>query len=1193
MNARLAAAPQRIVAGVVSLLLVFGVLGVLAPGAARADSAPSDPANPATPPTVTADALPTVQVDGVVWSQVVVGNTVYVAGRFTKARPAGVPAGTSETQRNNMLAYDIRTGELITSFAPNLNATALTVAASPDGSRIYVGGDFTKANGQVRNRVAAYDTATGRLVPEFAPNVTGQVRAIAATDSTVYLGGYFTAVGSVARNALAAVSAADGSLRDWAPVPGVGSASGNSDGNRATSNGVLALVVTNGGSQVVAGGRFDSLNGVKATGVGALDAVTGQTRPFAINQLLTNQGVNSGVWSLTTDGTDVFGSAYDFYGPGNLEGSFRVAADGGAVLAVNDCRGDTYSTFPRGGVVYVAGHPHACSNIGGFPEQQPKRVHKFGTALSAAPVGVVGQSTIKNGNFRGQPAHSLLPWFPTFEAGFVTGQYQAGWSVTGNDQYVVYGGEFPEVNGVAQQGLVRFAVPSLAPNTRGPAKDLTATATSFAPGVVRVGWRATHDQDNENLVYRVYRDSATNLVHETTIPSTWWKRPAGGFTDVGVTAGSHRYRVSVSDPFGNTVTSGWTTIEMADDAGADLRPYAVRTWMDGAQHHWPLGEPSGSTAVDQVGDADMTAGFLVTKGQAGAVAGDPDTSYRFYGSNMGTLATQTTVPGPNVFSVEAWFQTTSTAGGKIVGFGDRRTGNSSNYDRHVYIDADGRLTFGVYPGAMATLRSGSSVEDGKWHHVVASLGPDGMALYLDGSLVGSRSDVTFGQAYAGYWRVGGDTSWSGSNYFSGLVDEVAVYPSALSAYEVAAHHAVGTGAPLPNRPPTARFTHTEDVLTVAVDGSGSTDPDGSALTYAWNFGDGSTATGATASHTYADGGTFPVTLTVTDAAGAAATSTQSVTVVAPPPNQAPTASFSHSVDDLAVAVDGSASVDPEGAALEYAWDFGDGGTATGATASHSFGAAGTYPVTLTVTDAAGATATATESVTVTEPAPDPEPVAPLAADAFARAVASGWGTADTGGNWTVVGAGSSSSVSDGVGRLEVGRAGGSVTALLNEVQLRDVALQAAVSLEAAPTGGGTYVYLSSRWANNNRYRVALKFGADGRVNLTINRVVAGVESTLRSVPLTGLVYTPGTVLNVRFDVAGEGTTTLSAKAWVQGTDEPEEWQNTATDSTAVLQTAGSVGTVVYVSGSATAIPVRATVDNWWTGPAGTAPVPAP
>src|SRR3954452_1139729 len=201
MSARADAWQTRLMA-VISAVLVVGSMLVLGTGRAAADSAPPV-SGPATPVTVTADGLPTVQINGVVWSQVVVGNTVFAAGSFTRARPAGAPAGTSETVRNNLLAYDIRTGALITTFAPSLNAQALVLAASPDGTRLYVGGDFTQANGQVRNRVAAYDTRTGTLVSSFAPSVSSQVRALAATNDTVYLGGNFSALGGVSCSQLA------------------------------------------------------------------------------------------------------------------------------------------------------------------------------------------------------------------------------------------------------------------------------------------------------------------------------------------------------------------------------------------------------------------------------------------------------------------------------------------------------------------------------------------------------------------------------------------------------------------------------------------------------------------------------------------------------------------------------------------------------------------------------------------------------------------------------------------------------------------------------------------------------------------------------------------------------------------------------------------------------------------------------
>ena len=75
----------------------------------------------------------------------------------------------------------------------------LAIAASPDGSRIYVGGDFTTVDGGNRYRIAAFNTATGAVISSFRPVVDSQVRAIAATNTAVYVGGTFSTVNGVAR----------------------------------------------------------------------------------------------------------------------------------------------------------------------------------------------------------------------------------------------------------------------------------------------------------------------------------------------------------------------------------------------------------------------------------------------------------------------------------------------------------------------------------------------------------------------------------------------------------------------------------------------------------------------------------------------------------------------------------------------------------------------------------------------------------------------------------------------------------------------------------------------------------------------------------------------------------------------------------------------------------------------------------
>jgi hypothetical protein len=205
---------QRFVCAVASAgLVVASLLAVNVPSA-LADSQPVDAGEPAT---VSADPLPTVQIDGVAWAQVVVGTTVYVAGSFTTARPAGALAGVNTTPRSNLLAYDITTGNLITTWAPTVNAQALTIAASPDGSTIYVGGSFTQANGAVRSRLAAFSATTGALVANLKPGVQTTVRAIKVTASTIYYGGDFTTVDGVARGYVAANSVATGALLPFNP----------------------------------------------------------------------------------------------------------------------------------------------------------------------------------------------------------------------------------------------------------------------------------------------------------------------------------------------------------------------------------------------------------------------------------------------------------------------------------------------------------------------------------------------------------------------------------------------------------------------------------------------------------------------------------------------------------------------------------------------------------------------------------------------------------------------------------------------------------------------------------------------------------------------------------------------------------------------------------------------------------------
>ena len=168
-------------------------------------------------------------------------------------------------------------------------------------------------------------------------------------------------------------------------------------------------------------------------------------------------------------------------------------------------------------------------------------------------------------------------------------------------------------------------------------------------------------------------------------------------------------------------------------------------------------------------------------------------------------------------------------------------------------------------------------------------------------------------------------------------------------------------------------------LTVAFSSAGSTDPDGTIASYAWDFGDGGTSTDAEPTHVYTSVGTYVAVLTVTDDGGATATASVDVSVQAVP-NQSPIADLQATPTSgsvaLVVSFDGSGSTDPDGSIASYAWDFGDGSTSTEVSPTHTYLAAGSYVAELTVTDDDGATGVATQ---VIEVAPNLAPTAAASA----------------------------------------------------------------------------------------------------------------------------------------------------------------------------------------------------------------------
>jgi PKD repeat protein len=172
--------------------------------------------------------------------------------------------------------------------------------------------------------------------------------------------------------------------------------------------------------------------------------------------------------------------------------------------------------------------------------------------------------------------------------------------------------------------------------------------------------------------------------------------------------------------------------------------------------------------------------------------------------------------------------------------------------------------------------------------------------------------------------------------------------------------------PAANQPPVASFALSCVDLTCGVSDS-SRDADGTIAAYRWSFGDGSAdETGKDASHTYAAPGGYIVVHTVVDDAGDSAAATREAEVVAPAPDVPPAAWFEFACADLTCGFT-DRSYDTDGSIASQHWTFGDGAEATGATPTHTYGAAGTYHVAVTATDDRGSATTTARDVTVTAP----------------------------------------------------------------------------------------------------------------------------------------------------------------------------------------------------------------------------------
>lgn len=346
---------------------------------------------------------------------------VYLGGEFTKMVD---PRRGVEQTRNHLATLDVSSGNLL-SWNPRVDGTVRDMVLSPDGTRLYLGGDFNRIGGQSARKLAAINLATGKIDARFRPAVKGRVRSLALHGNRLYVGGDFGAVGNTTRPKLAAVDATTGDLLDWAPPP---IAPGRYTGQTgvatpdARSGDVYSLAVPADGSVVYAAGNFIDFAG--QGGLVAFDAVTAQplTRQWTVERPVFDIGIWPGDGRTLFAATGGPGGRLYAFRPDRTKPLWRVSVDGDAAGVA----ASTTTVFLAGHYDFVVDKKSSCY------QRCPKGPGRRHLAAFDAATGV------------------LDPWNPVADTS--TGPFVAAVGA----QHVYVAGEFNRINGKPHPGFAQF-----------------------------------------------------------------------------------------------------------------------------------------------------------------------------------------------------------------------------------------------------------------------------------------------------------------------------------------------------------------------------------------------------------------------------------------------------------------------------------------------------------------------------------------------------------------------------------------------------------------------------------------------------------------------------------------------------------------------------------------------------------------
>ncbi len=237
----------------------------------------------------------TPTLDNLVWDFAQIGNRMFVGGAFFNVQET---RQSTPIVQSFVAAFDVDTGEWISTWTPQLDRAVYALDVLPDGT-LLVGGEFTTVNGQAREGLVALDPLTGAISPGFEGSVErpwselrAVVRTLQVTGNQVYVGGNFSHLNGRwgTRTRMYKVGRFDSAGNidtTWQP--------------QVTGSGVWGLDIDPGRGEVHLAGFFTAVNGEPDTGnFHTVNAATGATVPGKVELPRNEPGVQPEMFDVTT-----------------------------------------------------------------------------------------------------------------------------------------------------------------------------------------------------------------------------------------------------------------------------------------------------------------------------------------------------------------------------------------------------------------------------------------------------------------------------------------------------------------------------------------------------------------------------------------------------------------------------------------------------------------------------------------------------------------------------------------------------------------------------------------------------------------------------------------------------------------------------------------------------------------------------